>query len=326
VQDGSAAGECRGQFSLYVKDLTMKRVAFLLAFVCVLAVPANASAWFFHCWGGPRYGGYGYGGYGYALPYYRPYFVPVYPVYPAVYPTYPVPLAPPSIYPSTPPLTKPKAEAPVVPNRAPVVTVTPGNAPLPKQQETRPMTGAAAPTAAPEPTIPDPMVPVKANGTSDSKPLPIAVPSPAPAPMIADPLPPIQIPESKPKKTDKSNNSQDDLPPLVLPPETPGGPSGVVPPVGPNTSRSSPLTGAVKVQVFEAGGPIPASSLRKIGFFNHTGRDIKLVIEGKAVTLPKKSYLHAELPTKFTWMHSGSQSETATVPAAAAGLDVLFKE
>jgi hypothetical protein len=92
------------------------------------------------------------------------------------------------------------------------------------------------------------------------------------------------------------DKEKDELPPLVLPPDAGSRPSGVIPPVGPSTSRSSPLSGGVKVQVFEAAGPATGTNLRKIGFFNHTGRDLDLVIEGKAVKLPKKSYLHAELP------------------------------
>jgi len=315
----------------------MKRFAFLLALAGLIALPSPASAWFFRCWCAPRYGGYGYGyggsgygqygnggyGYGYGVPYYRPY----------VGPAYPTPYATTLVYPTVPLAAGPRTLAPVAPNRAPVVTVTPGTpdtAPLTKPESDLLIHPAAnsptaSPSAAPAPrsplTIPDPMVPSQSRETSDSKPSPSAAPMPAPAPSGSDPLPPISVPAPKP-----SAGGKDDLPPLVLPPDTPGAPSGAIPPAKPITSRSSPLTGGMKVQVFSAGGPVPASSLRKIGFFNHTGRDIQLVIEGKAVTLPKKSYLQAELPVKFTWKHSDRPAETATVPDDAAGLDVLFKE
>jgi hypothetical protein len=303
----------------------MKRFAFLLALAGLMALPSPASAWFFRCWCAQRYGGYGYGRYGYAVPYYQPYVVPA----------YPAPYAAPLVYPTVPLATVPRTPAPVAPNRAPVVTVTPGTPETPpstKQEsddQVRPAAvgpAPASPAAAPAPmaplTIPDPMVPsTKSRGTSDSKLSPSAVPMPAPAPPSSDSLPPISLPAPK-----KTTGGKEDLPPLVLPPETPGGPSGVIPPVKPSTSRSSPLTGGMKVQVFAASGPAPASTLRKIGFFNHTDRDIRLVIEGKAVTLPKKSYLHAELPSKFTWKHSDRLAETAAVPDDAAGIDVLFKE
>ena len=100
---------------------------------------------------------------------------------------------------------------------------------------------------------------------------------PAPA---GDGLPAIPLPE--PRKTPRNKDGKDDLPPIVLPPEGTGTSSGVIP----STSRSSPLTGAIKTQVFAASGGAVAGTLRKIGFFNHTNRDLELVIEGRTVTLP----------------------------------------
>jgi hypothetical protein len=280
----------------------MNRYVLLLTFASLLAIPAQASA-FFRCWCGPRFSPYGYR-YAYPMPYYySPYVVPL----------YVPPSAPPRVYPSV-----PQATAPLP---APVVTITPGSPSPMVKPEVAPASGVASPTAAPPPmsplTIPDPMVPKTPR--SDAKPMipiPSAVPSAAPAPG-GDAFP-IQLPE--PRKAPSQN--KDELPPLVLPPETPGGPSGVIPPT---TSRSSPLTGAVKVQVYTAAGQTTAA-LRKIGFFNHTDRDLDLVIEGKSVKLPKKSYLNAELPAKFTWKHSGGPAESAIVPGSAAGLDVLFKD
>jgi hypothetical protein len=198
--------------------------------------------------------------------------------------------------------------------------------PAAKAEESRP-SKIDSPVSAPAPintaTIPNPMVPkapleiprIPGSDSSPVVPSPNAVPTPAPAPSAStEPL-------SEPRKILNGKDIKDDLPPLVLPPETLKGPSGVIP----STSRSSPLTGAVKVQVFAAAGSV-SGQLRKVGFFNHTNRDLELVIAGKAVKLPKKSYLTAELPVKFTWKHSGGAAETATVPEGAAGLDLLFQE
>ena len=88
--------------------------------------------------------------------------------------------------------------------------------------------------------------------------------------------------------------------------------------------RSSPLAAGPKagptVQVFPATGSRPAATgTRKVGFFNHTDKDLDLVIEGKAVRLPRKTYLQAEVPPAFTWKHGANAAESATVPAGAAG-------
>src|SRR6185312_1988589 len=133
----------------------MKRCAFFLAIAAVLAVPAGASA-FFRCWCAPRFGyGYGYGaGYAYGYGYgrfggYSPYFYPAYPAYPyfaAPYYVNPVPITPVAV-PSAAPQAA-KAEAPVAPPRAPIVTITPGESvkPAPKT-EVEQVRGAVTPIA-----------------------------------------------------------------------------------------------------------------------------------------------------------------------------------
>ena len=75
-----------------------------------------------------------------------------------------------------------------------------------------------------------------------------------------------------------------------------------------------------------AASSAPAGATRTVGFFNHTGTDVELVIEGKAVRLPKRTYIHAEVPPTFTWKHGANPAESATVPAGAAGLDVVFRD
>ena len=134
-----------------------------------------------------------------------------------------------------------------------------------------------------------------------------AVPSAAPAP---DPLNP----------TPKNPSA---LPPLTLPPDTP------VAPAPPVEVKSSPLTGAeseLKVNVFPATGATSASGLRKVGFYNHTARDLSLTIEGKTVTLPAMSYLHAQLPSSFTWKCADKPATKETIPAGAVGVDVVIRE
>jgi hypothetical protein len=307
----------------------MNRFAIALALAGVALLPDTASAFFFRCGGPPPAPYYGYR----IIPLYRPYVVPLYsgPVVPAV------PVGPPQIVPVIPPASAPKVVAPVA-RPAPQITITPV-----KPAEVDPMVRPAA-NEIPRTTIPDPMVP---------KVPPMTPPAPLPTSDDKAKLPPIVLPEipEKPKAADapaakpmaapspmdvlpliptpdtkKTPGDKDELPPIVLPPERPGSPSGVVPPVGPTTSKSSPLTGAVKVQVITAAGATATGNLRKIGFFNHSTRDLDLVIEGKAVKLPKKSYLNAELPPKFTWKAADGEALSTTVPDGSPGVDLVFKD
>lgn len=124
-----------------------------------------------------------------------------------------------------------------------------------------------------------------------------------------------RLPESLDEKKPATTET---LPPLVLPPETTSG-SGT-------TVKSSPLTaiGRIRVRSFTATGTPATGDTRKIGFFNHTDRDLALVIEGRAVTLPARTYIHAHVPPTFRWKYADNPAETVTVPASAAGVDVLF--
>lgn len=321
----------------------MKRYVCFVALLGVVAIPDWASAFFRPWCAPPPCSPYGYGRFGgYAMP--VPVYSPPVLVQPCV-PVYEVPVAPPRVYqvpPAVATVAPTPAANPVKHSVPPAVTAVPKPAPAPtavKPPEPDPMFRPAGgpalepPSAAPSPapaSEPDarPLIlpPIKnAPDTKATTPLvPSAMPSPAPATGIKEPEP--LAPAIKPM-TKKTTGSDDTLPPLVLPPEGPGGPSGVVPPVGDtSTSRSSPLSGGPKVRVFTVAGGAVFGQLRKVGFFNHTDRDIDLVIEGRAVKLPGKTYLHAQLPPTFQWKQADRKAETATVPDGAAGLDVLFRE
>jgi hypothetical protein len=210
----------------------------------------------------------------------------------------------------TPKLPEPKVPEPKAPEfkapapKAPEVKTPPSDVPplvLPDEPKASPKT---SPLILPELTEPAPGKVEPKGSPLVLPPIPSAVPTPAPAP------------DADPKR-----GGPDSIPPLVLPPDLPTGPSGVIPPT---TARSSPLSALPRVQVFPAAGAA-AGALRKVGFFNHTDRDVRLVIEGRPVTLPAKNYLHAQLPPVFRWSEAGSPARTTTVPADAAGVDVLFR-
>ncbi|HUR55745.1 MAG TPA: hypothetical protein VMZ71_16530, partial [Gemmataceae bacterium] len=216
------------------------------------------------------------------------------------------PSPPPAVSPAPKPADPPKLEVPKFEPKAPGLE-------LPKGEPKSP--GLEIP---PAPTSPAPASP----GLT----LPPVTPDPT-SPLIPSPVPPVS---PEPKKTET-------LPPLVLPPESPVRP--------PTTSRSSPLS-AVTAQVFaayadgardqpraaetakaaEAGRGARTDGLKKVSFFNHTDRDLNLTIDGKDVKLPARTYINARLGASFRWKHGDNEPETATVPADAAGLDVVLKE
>lgn len=199
--------------------------------------------------------------------------------------------------------------APRTPSVAPAGLITPPGVPEVPTPKTPQLTLPPHPSAIDPPPV---------------MPIPHATPTPAPGSDSSLVIPPaspmIPVPAEPKKLTDAGGES---LPPLVLPPEGPGGPSGVVPPT---VVRSSPLTGAGKTQVYPVSGNPGPGGMRKIGFFNHTERDINLTIEGHEVKLPRKSYLHAQVPPTFHWMQAGNPATKTTVPDGAAGVDVLFRE
>ena len=46
----------------------------------------------------------------------------------------------------------------------------------------------------------------------------------------------------------------------------------------------------------------------------------------RAVTLPARSFLHAEVAPTFRWKYADNPTRTDTVPEGNTGLDVLFRE
>jgi hypothetical protein len=174
--------------------------------------------------------------------------------------------------------------------------------------------------------------PLELPKTDGAKLPPIDVPT---GPGVAPKLPPIELPGAAPAVPSAAPapdslipapKGPDALPPLTLPPDTP------VAPDKPEKSvevKSSPLTGAareLKVSVFPATGTAATNGLRKVGFYNHTARDLSLTIEGKTVNLPAMSYLHAQLPSAFTWKCGDKPAAKETVPAGSAGVDVVIRE
>lgn len=315
----------------------MTRYLWCLAVLGVVTVPDWATA-YHPCWAPPPCGP-----------------APVYPrqfyLVPPYAPVYEVPLPPPLVYPTprTPvaaaprPQPAPAAPAPppvppaaartedppvrpaaaVTPPAPPTPAVVPPTAPPAMAPPASPPSIVPVPPANPPaakgdvPVIPPlvlPMPPEKGGAPPAAKGSSLVLPPDLPlAPAVPTPAPP---PDVTPKRPAES------IPPLVLPLDGLGGPSGVVPPT---TSRSSPLAAAGRVQVFPVAAGAVVGATRRVGFFNHTDLDIPLTIEGRTVTLPAKSFLHAQLAPTFRWSEAGGPARTTTVPADSPGVDVLFR-
>jgi hypothetical protein len=172
-------------------------------------------------------------------------------------------------------------------------------------------------TASPLPPLPPP--------TADTPAVPTAAPPPPPPEaLVPSPTPPLLPGDRRPEA----------LPALTLPPDYPLVPSSAVSPTGDSTSRSSPLTAAPAgakrepvVDVFLAGPTTNArDGYKSVGFYNHTGQDLSLTIEGRRVRLPAKNYLQARLGSSFTWGYGDRAVTRVTIPESSPGLDVVFRE
>jgi hypothetical protein len=339
------------------KDSAMKRHLCAAALFALVALPDWASACWARWYGPVR--SYSYAAPVYCEPpaiYYAPYCLPpafVYPCPPAVI----VPHAPP---PAAPPTRAPKVEAkpqarsdeplskPISEPVRPAANTEPLPPPKPKPLDPPakldfpgigfpelPVLKKPEPKQPPkleieEPKLPPLVLPTKPDPVIEEPKLP-PLGAPAKPDDGAPKLPPIELPKLDAPKLPpielpgapaipQPAPAPDGLPPLSLPPDAPVEPLKV-------EAKASPLARDLKVSVFAAAGANAAGNgLRKVGFYNHTKRDLQLTVEGKQVKLPAMTYLHAQLPAVFVWQCDDRPAERATVPDTASGIDVLFRE
>lgn len=224
-----------------------------------------------------------------------------------------------------------------------------------KPEPARPEPGKADKSpAAPRPVAPGVPPGDGVKPTEFSRPKPAAPPEPRPAPKldVSPPVPKTETPKTEtpktetpklkvpqiPEATERSKSDEAKIPPLVPRLPMPDVPPLTIPQVpveskgedkgGTSTSKSSPLTGSPRVEIIPVDGPPPADpkARRTVGFFNHAGRDVRLTVEGETVTLPRQSYVAATVPAKFTWRFDGGKDRQTEIPAAAPGVEVVFRK
>ena len=74
----------------------------------------------------------------------------------------------------------------------------------------------------------------------------------------------------------------------------------------------------------EGKGEPPA--LVKVGFFNHTERQLVLDVNGQSLRLPKGEYATVRLPRTFTWAEQGAKDNSVVVPPDAEGIEIVFRK
>ena len=63
----------------------------------------------------------------------------------------------------------------------------------------------------------------------------------------------------------------------------------------------------------------------KVGFFNHSDREIVLDVNGEAVKLPSEQYVTLRLPRTFAWAEKGQKGTDVVVPPDADGIEIVFR-
>jgi hypothetical protein len=184
-------------------------------------------------------------------------------------------------------------------------------------------------------------------GAPAPKPLP-----PAPVPFVPkgaavreEDEPPATKPADKPKNGTKAKgpelkeNDTPRIPKLKLP--LPGDPiepdpsagkppaEKKVPPKSELEAKEPVADRAKAVEQFfipaDAGRGEPKAEV-KVGFFNHSDREIVLDVNGEAVRLPSEQYVTLRLPRTFKWAEKGQKGTDVTVPSDADGIEIVFRK
>lgn len=181
------------------------------------------------------------------------------------------------------------------------------------QNPTYPITSAiwGAPAAKPLPPAPPPFVPKAGVGVREEE------EERGPAPRTLD----------KPKEGDAKEPPR--IPKTKLP--IPADPADIDLPAPKKTepTKTEPRADAGKaVEQFL----IPTDDKRgepraqiKVGFFNHSEREIMLDVNGEAVRLPSEQYVTLRLPRTFAWSEKGQKTTDVVVPPDADGIEIVFR-
>jgi hypothetical protein len=161
-------------------------------------------------------------------------------------------------------------------------------------------------------------------------------PAPAPLPPLLPPAPkpkPRVVEEDEPappKPAEKKNGTKPedkkDLPRIPKVPLLPGDPVDKPVPKPDAPKKDTAAAKGVEQFVIPAEGKGEPRAEVKVGFFNHSDRDITLVVNGESVRLPTEQYVTLRLPRTFSWAEKGAKATDVVVPPDADGIEIVFRK
>lgn|SRR5262245_4551482 len=175
-----------------------------------------------------------------------------------------------------------------------------------------------APAPKPLPPAPPPFVPKPGAGVKEEE------TPPPPKPKEGD----------RPKESNGKDKDASKIPKVKIP--LPGEPFD---PDQPAPKKEPPKTDPPKKDAGEANDKaveqfyVPADGKRaepraevKVGFFNHSDREIVLDVNGEPLKLPSEQYVTLRLPRTFKWAEKGKSATEVTIPADADGIEIVFRK
>jgi hypothetical protein len=173
-------------------------------------------------------------------------------------------------------------------------------------------------------------------GAPFPKPLPPALPRAVPAVHEED-EPAVPAKPANKKDASKGNGDAKDkdtprIPKMRLPfpgdrldksvPDAPKGDS----PKTEARKKDEPAAKRFEQYVIPADGRGEPRAEVKVGFFNHSEREIVLDVNGEPLKLPSEQYVTLRLPRTFTWAETGAKGNSVVVAPDADGIEIVFRK
>jgi hypothetical protein len=108
-------------------------------------------------------------------------------------------------------------------------------------------------------------------------------------------------------------------------------PSAAPPSAGPIPSDKSRPEVTESKSFYEAFNVRPTSSDKPaleqcaLGFWNFTGRDVTVSVDGKAQVIPQGKSLKLQVARQFVWQLGGHEALTEKVPMENSGLEIVLR-
>jgi hypothetical protein len=95
----------------------------------------------------------------------------------------------------------------------------------------------------------------------------------------------------------------------------------------PSPTSEPPLgTGDSRLPKIITKSPEAAKNRCRVGFWNLSGREVAVTIEGKGYSLPRNQVLTFDMDRQFTWQVAGKTPQIQRVPEGQAAFEVLIRE